>query len=207
MLRLIIVFVLAAVYALPAVAAPLTVRVVDAKGRPVRDAVVTVRPNRGGATPLRQSGRYTVAQKDMQFHPYVLVVPAGASVSFPNHDATKHHVYSFSPAKRFELKLFARDQSRSVRFDKPGVVALGCNIHDAMSAFIFVTDSPWTARTDATGTAQFTNPPDAAAKLSVWHPFLRTPGNIVSTPIGAGHRQQRFILNLRPPPMRMTHDY
>ena len=207
MLRLIFVFLLAAVYAVPALAEPLSVRVVDAKGRPVPDAVVTVRPTGPRASPPSFAGRYSVSQKDMQFHPFVLVVPVGANVSFPNFDASKHHVYSFSPAKRFELKLFARDQSRSVRFDKPGVVALGCNIHDAMSAFIYVTDSPWTARTDAKGAATFTNPPNSAARLSVWHPYLRTPGNIVSTPIGAGHRQQRFVLNLRPPPMRMGHDY
>ena len=74
-------------------------------------------------------------------------------MSFPNLDPTKHHVYSFSPAKRFELKLFAKDQSRTVHFDKPGVVALGCNIHDQMSAFIVVTDSAWTARTNAQGMA------------------------------------------------------
>jgi len=207
MLRLIIVLLLVAVHAVPVAAEPLSVRVVDAKGKPVRDAVVTVRPVGTRPAPPSISGRYSVSQKDMQFNPFVLVVPVGANVSFPNFDASKHHVYSFSPAKRFELKLFARDQSRSERFDKPGVVALGCNIHDAMSAFIIVTDSPWTARTDAQGVVQFDNPPNAAARLSVWHPFLRSPGNIVATPIGAGHRFQRFVLNLRPPPMRMSHDY
>jgi plastocyanin len=207
MLRLIIVILLVALHAVPAAAEPLSVRVVDARGKPVRDAVVTLRPVGTRAAPPGVSGRYSVSQKDMQFHPFVLVVPVSANVSFPNFDASKHHVYSFSPAKRFELKLFARDQSRSVRFDKPGVVALGCNIHDAMSAFIVVTDSPWTVLTDVQGVAQFTNPPSAAARLTVWHPFLRTPGNTVVTPIGAGHRYQRFVLNLRPPPMRMNHDY
>jgi hypothetical protein len=87
----------------------------------------------------------------MQFHPFLTGRPGRREVSFPNLDPTKHHVYSFSPAKRFELKLFAKDQSRSVHFDKPGVVALGCNIHDAMTAFIVVTDSAWTARTNAQG--------------------------------------------------------
>src|SRR5918994_115419 len=138
MARTIIIFLLAAVYAVPTVAAPLSVRVVDAKGRPVRDAVVTLRPIGVAARPAAASGSYSVSQEGMQFHPFVSVVPVGASVSFPNRDATKHHVYSFSPAKRFELKLFARDQSRSVRFDKPGVIALGCNIHDSMSARLTV---------------------------------------------------------------------
>ena len=101
--------------------------------------------------PRRAGGRFVVSQKNLQFHPFLTIVPVGADVSFPNLDPTKHHVYSFSPAKRFELKLFAKDQSRTVHFDKPGVVALGCNIHDQMSAFIVVTDSAWTARTNAQG--------------------------------------------------------
>lgn len=207
MLRTIIIFLLVAVYAVPAAAAPLSVRVVDAKGRPVRDAVVTLRPIGVAARPLAVSGSYAVSQKGMQFHPFVSVVPVGANVFFPNRDATKHHVYSFSAAKRFELKLFARDQSRSVRFDKPGVIALGCNIHDAMSAFIVVTDSPWTARTDGKGVVQFATAPNAAARLSVWHPYLRAPGNVLARRIAAGQRSESFTVNLRSPPMPMSHDY
>ena len=135
-----------------AVAAPLTVRVLDGKGRPVRDAVVTLRPSGSTARPA-PAGRFSVSQKDMQFHPFVAVVPVGAKVSFPNLDPTRHHVYSFSPAKKFELKLFAKDQSRSVVFDKPGVVALGWNIHEGMTAFVMVTDSPWTAKTGPRSTS------------------------------------------------------
>ena len=207
MLRLIIVLLLVAVHAVPAAAEPLSVRVVDAKGKPVHDAVVTLRPVGTRAAPPSISGRYSVSQKDMQFHPFVLVVPVGANVSFPNHDASKHHVYSFSPAKRFELKLFARDQSRSVRFDKPGIVALGCNIHDAMSAFIVVTDSAWTARSDAQGVVTFSNPPNSVARLSVWHPYLRAPGNVLAKRIAPGRRSESFAVNLRPPPLPMSHDY
>src|SRR3954453_10721895 len=138
----------------PLAAAPLTVRVVDASNHPVRDAVVTLYPA-GAARPAHAAGRYAVAQQNLQFRPFVSVVPVGADVSFPNLDPTKHHVYSFSAAKRFELKLFARDQSRTVHFDKPGVIALGCNIHDQMSAFILVTSSAWTTRTNARGMASF----------------------------------------------------
>lgn len=207
MLRLFIVFLLVAVHAVPVAATPLSVRVVDAKGRPVRDAVVTLRPIGVSARAPSPSGRYSVSQKNMQFLPFVQVVPVGASVSFLNRDATKHHVYSFSAAKRFELKLFARDQSRSVRFDKPGVVALGCNIHDKMSAFLVVTDSPWTARTDGQGVVQFANAPSAPARLVVWHPYLRAPANSVGKRIAAGQRTERFTVNLRSPPMPMSHDY
>src|SRR5437870_11132426 len=129
--------------ATPLVAAPLAVRVVDSSGRPVRDAVVTLYPSTGARIP-RPTGRYAVSQQNLQFHPFLTIVPVGADVSFPNFDPTKHHVYSFSSVKRFELKLFAKDQSRTVHFDKAGVVALGCNIHDQTSAFIFDTDRVWT---------------------------------------------------------------
>jgi plastocyanin len=101
MLRLLIIILLVAVHAVPAAAAPLSVRVVDARGRPVNDAVVTLRPIGVAARAPVPSGSYSVSQQNLQFHPFVLVVPVGANVSFPNRDATKHHVYSFSAAKRF----------------------------------------------------------------------------------------------------------
>ena len=162
--------------AAPLAAAPLTVHVVDPSGRPVRDAVVTLYPAGGAARSAHAGGRYVISQQNMQFHPFLTIVPVGSDVSFPNFDNTKHHVYSFSPAKKFELKLFAKDQSRIVHFDKAGVVALGCNIHDQMSAFIVVTDSAWTARTNAQGVATFSDAPNAPGRLTVWQPYLRAPG-------------------------------
>jgi len=192
--------------AAPLYAAPLTVRVTDAGGQPVENAVVTLRPA-GAVRPMPVGKSYSVSQKDLQFHPFVLVVPAGATVSFPNLDPTKHHVYSFSPAKRFELKLFARDQSRSVRFDTPGVVALGCNIHDAMTAFIVVTDSAWTARTDASGRVHFADVPAAGGALSIWHPYLRAPGGTVSRNLAAKEAGAAFAVKLRPPPMHNMDGY
>src|SRR5690349_2360819 len=152
-------------------ATPFTVRVVDASGRPVRDAVVTLKPAGNATRAPRLGGRFVVSQKDLKFQPFMTIVPVGANVSFPNLDPTKHHVYSFSPAKRFELKLFAKDQSRTVHFDKAGVVALGCNIHDQMSAFIVVTDSAWTARTNAQGLASF-DAPAGPVRFTVFHPYL-----------------------------------
>src|SRR3954453_22432548 len=130
MLRWILVALALAGAAAPLAAASLSVRVVDSSGRPVRDAIVTLYPAGGAARAPRASGRYAISQQNLQFHPFLTIVPVGADVSFPNLDPTKHHVYSFSPAKRFELKLFAKDQSRTVHFDKAGIVALGCNIHD-----------------------------------------------------------------------------
>src|ERR1700745_2409093 len=161
---------------MPLVAAPLSVRVVDASGRPVRDAVVTLYPAGAAARPPHFGGRFVISQQNLQFHPFLTIIPVGGDVSFPNLDPTKHHVYSFSAAKKFELKLFAKDQSRTVHFDKPGVVALGCNIHDGMSAFIYVTDSAWTVRTNAQGIAAFADAPNAPGRVIVWHPYMRVPG-------------------------------
>lgn len=206
MLRGLLIFAAAASLAAPLAAAPLTVRVTDSSGRPVRDAVVTLRPAGAAARAPQVGGRFVVAQKSMKFQPYLSIVPVGAAVSFPNFDPTKHHVYSFSPAKRFELKLFAKDQSRTVRFDKPGVIALGCNIHDAMSAFIVVTDSAWTARTNAQGVVAFANAPNAPGRLTVFHPHLRAPGGTLQQAVGLAQRSAAFAVRLRPPPVPMP-DY
>jgi plastocyanin len=201
-------FVLAAASALsPLAAAPLSVRVTDTSGRPVRDAVVTLHPSGGAARQPRAGGKFTVAQQNLQFRPFLTIVPVGADISFPNFDPTKHHVYSFSSAKKFELKLFAKDQSRTVHFDKPGVVALGCNIHDQMSAFIVVTNSAWTARTNAQGMVIFGDAPNAPARLTVWHPYLRAPGGQLQQAVAPAQRSAIFQVRLRPPaPMPMT-DY
>ena len=185
------------------VAAPLSVRVVDASGRPVRDAVVTLYPSGNAGRAPRAGGRYVVSQQHLQFHPFLTIVPVGADVSFPNFDPTKHHVYSFSPAKRFELKLFAKDQSRTVHFDKAGVVALGCNIHDQMSAFIVVTDSVWTARTNGQGMAAFADAPNVPGRLSLWHPYLRAPGGTLTQAVAPTQRSATFSVRLRPPPAPM----
>jgi len=190
----------------PLSAAPLSVRVVDATGRPVRDAVVTLYPSGSAGRPARAGGRFVVSQKDLQFHPFLTIVPVGADVSFPNLDPTKHHVYSFSTAKKFELKLFAKDQSRTVHFDKAGVVALGCNIHDQMSAFIVITDSAWTSRTNPQGLVTF-DAPNAPARLTVWHPYLRGPGGQFQQMVGPAQRNASFQVRLRPPPAMPMQDY
>ncbi len=187
-----------------ATAADVGVAVRDAKGRPVADAVVTLTPASGApGGPIRFAWPYRVEQRDMQFQPFVLIVPNNAEVAFPNRDQVRHHVYSFSPAKRFELKLYGKDQSRSVRFDKAGVVAIGCNIHDSMVAFIKVVDTPWAVKTDATGAAVLRGVPNGRARLEVWHPYGRPPAGVARTvPVGPGGVRQEVTLDVRPPPRR-----
>lgn len=196
----------AAVFAgTPAAAATLTVRVVDAAGHPVSDAVVSLEVPGEPAPRPRVSGSYSVIQQDTRFKPFVSVVPVGATVAFPNFDPFRHHVYSFSAAKRFELKLFAKDQTRSVTFDHAGIVAVGCNIHDTMSAYIFVTDTAWATKVSPGGAANFFNAPRSGAMLRVWHPYLRAPGQVQSRRIaGVGaDRVETVVVALRPPPMHM----
>ena len=189
--------------AAPVAAAELTVQVRTANGAAVQNAVVSLYP--GGRPALLGGGRrsFQIAQRDLQFSPFVLVVPVGAQVSFPNFDNVRHHVYSFSPVRRFEIRLFAREQARSVRFDRPGIVPLGCNIHDGMIAFINVVDTGLAARTDASGRVSFANVPAGPVTARVWHPYLRAPANQLqlSWSIAATGRQAQSVpVNLRPPP-------
>lgn len=167
---------------LPAIAtaAPVTVIVKGPDGRPLADAVVSVEVPGGPAAVPR--GAYMVQQRDIAFEPHVLVVPVGASVGFPNRDKVRHHVYSFSKPRKFDLKLYGRDDQRAVTFDKPGVVALGCNIHDQMSGFVYVTATPFAAVTDAAGRVALTGVPAGAVTLRVWHPSIRAPGNMLAQP-------------------------
>lgn len=121
----------------------------DARGNPVEDAVVWAVPH-NGASPQRRRDA-AIAQQDRTFVPLVSIVQAGTAVSFPNRDPIRHHVYSFSPAKVFEIKLYAGTPAAPIVFDKPGEVVLGCNIHDHMIAYLFVVDTPWFGKTAKAG--------------------------------------------------------
>lgn len=187
--------------ATPALAGDVTVDVRDQTGRPVRDAVVMIRPQGGVApgTPMKVTWPMVMAQQNTQFAPYVLVVPVGSTVSFPNKDKVRHHVYSFSAAKKFELKLYGRDETRSVTFDRTGAVSLGCNIHDGMIAFIFVSDTPFAAKAGADGVATVQDAPAGAATLLVWHPDLKARAPIARSLSVAGAAQRASAtIELRP---------
>jgi plastocyanin len=158
-------------------AGPVDIHVIGPGGQPVADAVVTVESARAPTGPIRFPWPMTVAQQNVAFVPHVLIVPMGASVAFPNLDRVRHHVYSFSASKRFELKLYGQDTTRTVTFDKPGVVAIGCNIHDRMSGYVVVVTTPYAAKTDAAGNAHIPDVPDGAATLALWSPAIRGPGN------------------------------
>ena len=108
-------------------------------------------------------------QIDKQFHPHVLPVSIGTSVEFPNADNVKHHVYSFSDAKTFELELYDDFQGKPISFDKPGIVELGCNIHDWMLAYIYVTDADYFFTSSEQGKVA-ASLPSGSYTVQLWHP-------------------------------------
>lgn len=150
--------------------AELTLQVRDANG-PVADAVVALTAPEAVAPVSTE-----IYQKDRQFHPKVLIVPVGSTVDFPNRDNTQHHVYSFSPAKTFDIELYTGRPAQPVLFDQAGVVELGCNIHDHMQGFVIVTHTADIGQTDANGRVTLTPEPDDLSgdriDVTVWHPRL-----------------------------------
>ncbi len=186
-----------------ALAADLTVSVSDAGGKPVAGAVVTFTPATGATiSAADRNGAFVMAQKNIAFAPYVLAVPAGATVSFPNQDRVNHHVYSFSPVQPFQFPLYGQGKSRTLKFDHPGTVALACNIHDSMSAYIRVVDTPYYATTDASGRVTLKNLPAASGALAVWQPQLDAPEHSTARTITvAGNATQAFSVKVRPAPM------
>jgi plastocyanin len=173
-------------------------------GRPVADAVATVHVAQPPSGPPRFAWPMRIGQRNMQFDPFVLIAPSGAAVAFPNFDDVRHQVYSFSPAGRFELRLYGHDESRSVTFRNVGVIAIGCNIHDQMSAFIYVTDTPYAMKSGADGVARIASVPAGRATLRIWHPYLRSPNTAVERAIvvPAGDLAQTVEIALRAPPHR-----
>lgn len=182
-----------------AAAATLEVTVQGPDGQPIKEAVVRIDAPRAPAGPIKFDWPYVMAQQNISFQPHVLIVPQGATVSFPNRDKVRHHVYSASKTHKFEIKLYGHDESRSEVFDKPGVVALGCNIHDVMSGFIYVTTSPFTAKTDANGHVTIANVPAGAVTLRIWYPSLRTPDNEMreALTLPAGSIAKTIVLKAR----------
>lgn len=143
-------------------------------GRPLPHAVVSLPGDHPvGTLPPDEA---VIDQQESRFEPHVSVVAPGALVHFPNSDDTRHHVYSFSPGNSFELKLYRANEAPPVVFEAPGVVTLGCNIHDSMKAYVVVT-SDTTARTSDQQGRVILSPPLSGqwpAQVEVWHPQLES---------------------------------
>jgi plastocyanin len=154
-----------------AAAATLLIRVQLPDGHALPGAVITLRPL---DAPVHHAApvRAVMDQVNRAFAPDLLVIPVGSTVEFPNTDSVSHQIYSFSPAKRFQLPLYRGKPYPPVHFEQPGLVTLGCNIHDDMLAYLVVTDAPWFGRSDAAGEWS-TDLPHGRYRVTLWHPRLR----------------------------------
>lgn len=177
-------------------AATLEAYVLNPAGQAVADAAVVLEP----LAPVALRGRpsASIEQRGREFIPYLTVVQTGTAVDFPNNDTIRHHVYSFSPAKQFEIKLYAGKPGQPIVFDKPGTVVIGCNIHDWMEAYVLVVDSPWFAKTGADGHAQLRNVPPGRYKLRLWHPLQKTQLAEREIAVGDAPAPLRLALDVKP---------
>ena len=138
-----------------------TIKVLDASTEPLANIVVYLEPEDKSIITqnfLSVTDAATMDQVNRQFLPHILVVHKNTQIDFPNSDKIKHHVYSFSPAKTFEIKLYSDKPSGPRLFDHVGEVTLGCNIHDWMLGYVYVVDTPWFGKTDAKGSINFDIP-------------------------------------------------
>ncbi|KKB64817.1 hypothetical protein WM40_05105 [Robbsia andropogonis] len=185
-----------AMVGMPAMAATVSVKVVDQSGAAVDDAVVWAIPS-GDTVPPTTSGTATIDQVKRKFVPLISVVQTGTSVTFPNKDDFEHDVYSFSDAKKFDLHLYHGLHAKPVVFDKSGLVVMGCNIHDQMLAYLMVVDTPYFAKTDKTGSAQLMKLPQGAYTLTVWHYQMTDPNGRVTQPLTAGAANTTSAASMR----------
>ena len=162
-----------------AFAASLTLTLSDQEGRPVDDAVVYVATVDGRRQPVTAQ-TVEVDQINETFVPHVRATPVGSLVNFPNSDHVRHHVYSFSEAKTFEVPLYSGVPTEPTLFDKAGIVTLGCNIHDHMLGYILVLDTPWFAEVRG-GTGRIDDLPAGALAIEIWHPRLLDDATVQRT--------------------------
>ena len=177
-------FGLALGYAAAADAGTLNVVITKSDGSPLGNAVVSLSASGQQPARAKPGTKAVMIQENKQFAPFVLPVQLGTTVEFPNKDPFRHQVYSFSPAKSFELKLYAAPEVGTQLFDKEGAVSLGCNIHDNMLAYVYVVGTPYFALTDEKGQARIPLPAGNYV-MKTWHPSSKagaSDGQPVSVP-------------------------
>lgn len=192
-----VVAVLACCAALDAAAASFEAVVSTPDGKPVEDAALVLEPLRGKLPPKKARAR--IEQRDREFVPYLTIVQKGTPIDFPNRDKLKHHVYSFSPAKTFEIKLYAGQPAQPVTFDTAGEVAIGCNIHDWMEAHVLVVETPWFAKSGVNGVARVPDLPPGSYRLRLWHPRQKVAAETRVVDIStASPKRMELTLNVAP---------
>jgi plastocyanin len=186
--------------AVAAAAPSISGRVSGADGKGIAEAIVFVQsPDNGPHAPPGVNPMATMDQIEKTFVPGLLPIVVGTSVRFPNHDQIRHHVYSFSRTKTFELPLYKGTDAPPVLFDKTGVVKVGCNIHDWMSGIILVLPTPWFAETDAEGRYTLSDLPAGQYSLVVWHELSKSKPEDTAQSVtvgGAGAAEANFSIAL-----------
>jgi len=189
----------AASLALQCAAASIEVEVRDSAGNAAPDVAVYAMPAAGPLEARPGKATAEIEQVDREFVPYLTVLQTGTTASFPNRDPILHHVYSFSPPKTFEIKLYTGKSPSTVTFDKPGIVTLGCNIHDWMIAYVLVVSTPWFGKTDASGIVKLRDLPAGSYSVHAWHPQERASAAAVTVaPEGQGTATVRFTMDIAP---------
>jgi plastocyanin len=158
-----------------------------------RRSVVYLETAPRGAFELREGARAVMDQRDETFVPYVLAVTAGSTVDFTNSDRTYHNVFSFSKGNRFDLGRYGRGRSKSVRFDRPGIVRVFCDIHSHMSAYVLVFGHRFFAVTDAEGRYSIDGVPPGTYTLVAWNDGQARETRPVTVP-DAGGVEADFVL-------------
>lgn len=195
---------LCSVTTLNATAGDWQILVLDQDGKPLEDAVVElVVLDTPQPTPPQLPTSVTVKQQGLNFVPFVSAIQVGTEVDFPNLDRTRHHVFSFSPAKVFEIQLYHGRPEQPVRFDQAGIVALGCNIHDYMEAYVFISNSPLLQVTNARGEAQFQSLGAGRYQLRLWHPFQQEDWALIEVE-HKGNSQSQYQLTVQHRPKQPT---
>jgi plastocyanin len=156
----------------PLYAADLNVSVLDPGGHGSAGIVLIAEPQFD--VPAKRVSRTVIMdQRQKQFVPNIVVIQTGTGIDFPNSDQIEHQVYSFSPAKTFQLSLYAGHKYPPIVFDRAGLVVVGCNIHDQMIGYIYVTDSPYFGRSDDAGQWAVHDLPPGNYRITAWHPRMQ----------------------------------
>jgi plastocyanin len=188
-------------------ASGILVTVRDQAGAPVKDVVVVARALAGKDT-VDEPQAAVMDQINRQFAPFVIAVRTGSSVLFENSDSVAHQVYSFSPPRPFELGLYRGKPRSPIVFEKTGIVVLGCNIHDNMIGYVYVTDAPHFGTTNASGEWRSRDLPVGDYAIEIWTPrasarerTLKRTATIASTLTPVGF-QFEHTLEPAPAPVR-----